>query len=133
MKSIGKRQSPFHSRGGSTPPQVGVGWYVAEEWAKVKSSATDAERFEASFSEWETMAEKFLAEIRGLGIDARKSFIIASDFLAWCLATDKVNNAAARAEFVAQQGRQSTERMATHAFKGSGGTRTQHGRNQAGK
>jgi hypothetical protein len=84
---------------------VGVGWYTAEEWAKVKSSAADPERFEETFAEWTVMAEQALEDIRRQGINVEKSFIVASELLAWCLATGKVNDASSRAEFVSQQDR----------------------------
>jgi hypothetical protein len=109
MKSQQKFSLRFQPNDSSTPRPVGVGWYTAEEWAKMKASVTDAERFEASFSEWQAVAEKFLVDIRKQGIFPTKCFIIASELLAWCLATGKVNNGAARAEFVAQQGSQAKE------------------------
>lgn len=82
--------------------RVSVGWYTPEEWAKVKAAATDPELFEPTFAEWEAMAEESLANIRAQGIDAQKSFVNASDLLAWCLIQGKENNSASRAEFVSR-------------------------------
>ena len=103
MKSKNKLPLRVQTGRSSKPRPVGVAWYTADEWAKVKAAAADAERFEASFSEWEAVAEKFLVDIRKQGIFPTKYFIIASELLAWCLATGKVNNGGARAEFVAQE------------------------------
>jgi hypothetical protein len=88
----------------SPPLKVGVGWYTAEEWQKVKASAKDPERLEATFEEWEAMAEESLAKLRAHGINAEKSYVIASELLAWCLATNRLNEAPSRAQFVSQQG-----------------------------
>ena len=86
------------------PPQVGVGWYTGEEWQKVKACAKDPERFEATFDEWEAIAEQSLAHLRTRSIDAKKSHVVASDLLAWCLAKNKPNEASSRAAFVTRQG-----------------------------
>jgi len=89
---------------------VVVGWYTADEWAKVKSSAMDPERFEATFSEWQAMAEEALFNMRAQGMEAKKHFIVASELQAWCLVKGKENDAASRAEFVLEQDRQAGER-----------------------
>ena len=88
---------------------VGVGWYTEVDWAKVKASAVDAERFEASYAEWVEMAKQALADLRATGIAAEESYVKASELLAWCLAHNEPNDAAARTEFVAEQGRKSNE------------------------
>lgn len=84
-------------------PVVGVTWYTEENWAKVKASAIDPERFEASFSEWITMANQALADIRNKGIKAVPFNVVAEDLQTWCLAHNKPNSAASRAEFVSKQ------------------------------
>ena len=84
------------------PLRVSVGWYTAEEWAKVKATATDPERFESSFLECEVMAEESMDGIRAAGLDPQKRFIIASELLAWCLVHWKENSASSRAEFVSR-------------------------------
>ena len=51
------------------------------------------------------MAEDSLVKIRATGINAEKSYILANELLAYCLARGLPNNASARAEFVSQQER----------------------------
>lgn len=98
-----------------TPNQgiaVGVGWDTEEEWAKVKAmkaTAADADRFEATYAEWVQMAEDSLAHFRAAGIVDEQSYVNADALLAWCLAHGKRNDAAARAEFVSEQGRRARE------------------------
>ena len=86
---------------------VGVGWYTEEEWAKVKAAAADPERFEETYSEWVQVAEEALAKLRASGVSAGKSYVKAEKLLAWCLAHNKRNDGAARAQFVAEQGKSS--------------------------
>jgi hypothetical protein len=74
--------------------------------------AEDADLFEPSFKEWVAMAEEALAEMQKSGVFPEKVHINSNDFLAWCLAHDKENNAAARAEFVSEQLRAKSERGA---------------------
>ena len=83
---------------------VGVGWYTEENWIKVKAAASDSDRFEETYHEWNEMAEKALKELRMAGVNAEKFNINSDDLLAWCLAHDKPNGAASRAEFVSQMG-----------------------------
>lgn len=95
-----------------SPPktlQVGVGWYTETEWARVKAAAVDTERFEETYAEWVQMAEQALVELQATGIVAERSYIKANELLAWCLAHNKPNDGASRAEFVAEQERKSHE------------------------
>jgi hypothetical protein len=69
----------------------------------VKSSATDPERFEATYPEWNAMAVKALAEIKKGGVSASKVFINYDELLAWCQLHNKPNSADSRAEFVSEK------------------------------
>ena len=84
---------------------VGVGWYTEFEWAKVKAAAADPERFESTYEEWIHMANESLANLRATGIIAEKTYVNADALLAWCLAHNRPNDGASRAEFVSEQGR----------------------------
>ncbi|MEP7298356.1 MAG: hypothetical protein ABI702_19400 [Burkholderiales bacterium] len=89
--------------------QVGVGWYTKSEWAKVKAAAVDTERFEETYAEWIQMAELALVELQATGVFAERSYIKATELLAWCLAHNKPNDGASRAEFVSEQERKNQE------------------------
>jgi hypothetical protein len=86
-----------------------VGWYTHENWTKVKHACVDPDRLEASYEEWLDMAEGALADLKASGLNPARSLIEADDLLAWCLAHDKINDAAARSEYVAQQAAESDE------------------------
>jgi len=81
---------------------VGVTWYNAASWAEVKAKATDPECFEDSFPEWEKMANLARRELQRSGVHAIECLIVPQDFFAWCELNSRVNNAAARAEFVSE-------------------------------
>jgi hypothetical protein len=82
---------------------VGVTWYSAASWAEVKATATDPECFEDSFPAWEKMANLARRELQRSGVRAIECLIVPQDFFAWCeFNNNRVNNAAARAEFVSE-------------------------------
>ena len=107
MKSKNKLPPWLRPKERPAPVSVGVGWYTEGDWASVKATAVDAERFEASYADWVAMAEQALAQLRATGVAAQKSYVKASELLAWCLAHGLPNDAAARAQFVSEQGRPS--------------------------
>lgn len=82
-------------------PVVHIAWYAeGQEWARVKASATDPERFEDTYQEWSAMIEETLIRARTAGAAPVKVPVQADELLRWCRQHGKENNAAARAEFV---------------------------------
>ena len=81
---------------------VGVTWYTEENWGRVKAAATDPERFEETYPEWNAMAVEAVADLKKTGVNTVKFFINSEELLSWCLLHDKPNNAASRAEFVSE-------------------------------
>ena len=81
----------------------GVSWYSEEAWGRVKASATDPERFEATFAEWTSMAGEAIVDFRKAGVNPVKVYLVPEKLLPWLLLHQKPNNAAARAEFVSQK------------------------------
>ena len=82
---------------------TGVCWYTESQWFRLKETATDPERFEATFDEWSAMAEDSLLKLRKAGIIAVKVLIDPDEFSAWCKQKSKPNDASARAHYVAHQ------------------------------
>jgi hypothetical protein len=81
-------------------PVVGITWYNEDNWARTKADALDPSRFEATYQDWLAMAEDALNDIKKTGINAVPFLIDARELAAWCSANHKMNDAAARAEFV---------------------------------
>ncbi|PSL83090.1 hypothetical protein C7T35_17985 [Variovorax sp. WS11] len=52
---------------------------TALEWTKVKANAADPEKFEATYAEWEQMAEQTLASLRSRGLSVKKCFVSAEE------------------------------------------------------
>lgn len=88
---------------------VGVAWYTEENWGKVKAAAADPERFEETYAQWHAIAIEVVAELKKAGVNAVQFFVLPSELLAWCLIHNKPNNAASRAEFVAEKPRLQSE------------------------
>ena len=81
---------------------VGVTWYTEENWSRVRAAATDPERFEDMYAEWNAMAVEAVAGLKRTGVNTVKFFINADELLSWCLRHNKPNNAESRTEFVSE-------------------------------
>ncbi len=80
--------------------EVGVAWYTADSWERIRNTATDPERFESTFEQWLVMAEDTLHNFVNAGVAPEKVMIDPEEFAASCKTRRKRNNAAARARFV---------------------------------
>ena len=85
----------------SPRPALGLAWYDELNWAMVKATALDPHRFENSFGEWLAMATQTLSNLKRSGKDAVPVHIVAAELIAWCRASRRQNDAAARAAYVA--------------------------------
>lgn len=94
----------------SPRPAIGVAWYDELNWAMVKATALDPHRFDNSFAEWLATATRTLASLKRSGTDVAPVQIIATELIAWCRATRRQNDAAARAAYVAARLRLLRER-----------------------
>lgn len=81
---------------------VGIVWYSKEEWEKMKQISIDSERQEASFKEWEKMAQKTLADMKATGIVGTKVLIKSEEFLLWCKIHSLPLDASSRSEYVSK-------------------------------
>ena len=99
----------LRAKKGAHSTVLGVTWYSAENWSRIKATAVDPERFEATFAEWQAMAHEALTDMRKGGVEPIKVSITYEELLPWCLVHKKPNNAASRAEFVSQKLRKDHE------------------------
>lgn len=102
MKPRPKLPPWLQSRRQTRAVVFGVVWYSEENWGKVKASAVDPERFEASYAEWLLMANDAFQKFADHGMKAEKVRVDSDALLAWCLAHVKKNDASARSEYVAE-------------------------------
>lgn len=82
--------------------KLGVCWYSEKDWLLVKPTAVDPERFEDNYQSWLTMAEEALHVMDGK-VHAERVLIHADEFAQWRNANSRINNADARAAFVAEK------------------------------
>ncbi|MFP4455861.1 MAG: hypothetical protein ACLFN6_08520 [Desulfonatronovibrio sp.] len=81
---------------------VGVAWYeTQEDWAGIKSTAMDPERFENTYEEWKSMAAKELVKMVKAGILPVKISLTPEEFSTWCVIHNRKNNAENRADYAA--------------------------------
>jgi hypothetical protein len=78
---------------------VGIGWYDAVQWAKLKGVAADPDRLDDSHEAWQRTAERTLQELMAQGLDVRRVPIDVDALVQWCRDHGKAIDAKARAEF----------------------------------
>jgi len=88
------------NKGSGQAMAVGLCWYTETGWARVKETATDPQRFEATYEEWCTMAEESLLDFVAVGVSPVKVTLDPDEFAAWCKRYRRKNNASTRATYV---------------------------------
>jgi hypothetical protein len=83
---------------------VGIGWYDAVQWAKLKQVAVDAAELDDTHEEWQRNAERTERELaRGRGLVIRRVPIDVDALVAWCRERNKPVNGASRSAYAAEQ------------------------------
>jgi hypothetical protein len=82
---------------------VGVAWYEPGVWAELRSIAPDADKLEATHSEWLAMAERTLGDLRKAGYLPYRIPINVAALQAWCDALGRQPDASARAEYASAE------------------------------
>jgi hypothetical protein len=84
-----------------TLPLMAIVWYEdAEAWAKAKALATDPERFESSYEQWQAVVNDSLGKYAQFGMRFKKVPIQAEALAEWCRQENKRCDSSARAEYV---------------------------------
>jgi hypothetical protein len=81
---------------------VGIGWYDAAQWAKLKQVAVDAAELDESHDAWQRNAERTERQLAQRGLVIRRVPVEVDALVAWCRARDKPVNAASRAEYTSE-------------------------------
>jgi hypothetical protein len=82
---------------------IGVAWYEPDEWAELRAIAPDADKLEATHSEWLAMAEKSLRDLRRAGYRLYRVPVKVAALQAWCDALGCRPDASARAEYASAE------------------------------
>lgn len=93
--------------------RLGLAWYTPAGWAALKAAASDAERLDDSFEDWERGAQRALAEFASGGRTIVPVDVDVEALIRWCAERSRPLDAAARAEYVThvleQPGRHTSE------------------------
>jgi hypothetical protein len=87
--------------------RVGIAWFKASEWDRLRQVSSDSERLERSHREWLRQARKGLSQLRRLGLVCERVPVGVDELVEWCRERGIPVNAEARAEFAALKIRQS--------------------------
>jgi hypothetical protein len=90
-----RRRTPKTDR----PIAVGIAWYDATQWSKLKQVAADPERLEDTQEEWQRNAEETERGLAARGVVVRRIPIDLDALVAWCRARNKPVDGPARAEY----------------------------------
>ena len=82
---------------------VGVAWYSAADWERLKEVVPDADHLEPTHQEWGSAATKALADLKDHGVDVRRVPVGVDELLAWCEAAGRKPDSGARAQFAAEK------------------------------
>ncbi len=78
---------------------VGIGWYDATQWAKLKEVAADSDRLDKSHEAWQRSAERTAQELASQGLAVRRVPIDVDALIQWCRVHHKEIDGNARAEY----------------------------------
>jgi hypothetical protein len=82
---------------------VGIGWYDAVQWAKLKQVAVDPERLDDTHEDWQRTAERTERELaRDGGLVIRRVPIDVDALVAWCRERGKPVDGPARSAYAAE-------------------------------
>ncbi|WP_298958388.1 hypothetical protein [uncultured Methylobacterium sp.] len=81
------------------PRSVGMAWYRAEDYARLREVVEDAARLPASFEAWRASAEQVEREVARSGVAVVRVTVEPEAFLAWCRHHDQAPNGAARSRY----------------------------------
>jgi hypothetical protein len=78
---------------------VGIAWYDATQWAKLKEVAVDPDQLDETHEAWQRTAERTLQQLSAEGLVIRRIPINVDALVQWCRANQKVIDGKARAEY----------------------------------
>ena len=84
---------------GERPVRVGIAWYRADQWTRLREVSVDVPELEATWSEWHAVAERQLRELQEQGIAPRKVPVDIDDLVRWCESTGSAIDGAARSAY----------------------------------
>jgi len=81
---------------------IGIGWYLPEQWEKLRRISVDRDQVEESFQEWQANATNALKEMTESGVIVQRVTVDVDILEKWCRERRLAIDAAARSLFVAE-------------------------------
>ena len=81
------------------PRRVGMAWYRAEDYPRLRALVQDADRLPLSYDGWVVSAEQLEREVTRSGVAVVRVELRPDAFVAWCAQRDLAPDGAARARF----------------------------------
>jgi hypothetical protein len=85
------------------PMLVGVAWYRADQWERLRSLAADAHVLHDTYAEWEAAALERLADFRARGMLIEPVPVDIDELAQWCREHHQAMDGKARSAFVAEK------------------------------
>jgi hypothetical protein len=85
-----------------SPGPIGIAWYRADQWKRLREVSSDPERLEKTWYEWYQVAEQNLQELTASGLALERVAVDVEDLARWCKAQGIVVDGHARAQYVAE-------------------------------
>jgi hypothetical protein len=82
--------------------KFGIAWFRPEQWSRLLEISEDREDLEETVTEWESLAEEKLRDLRAQGLNAEKVIIDVEELLVWCKSRGLSVDATARSQYVAE-------------------------------
>jgi hypothetical protein len=82
---------------------VGVAWYRAEQWERLREVADDPERLEMPYEEWQQGAEEALQRLTKEGLDPIPVPVDVEALIQWCREHNRPIDGNTRAEYAAHR------------------------------
>jgi hypothetical protein len=79
---------------------LGVGWYKASEWDRLREISVDRDELEETHEEWLNAALKAETHLKKVGLEYKRVDVDVEALWAWCEKEGRAVDGPARSEFV---------------------------------
>lgn len=95
------------SKGGKSDQEeqevnIGIAWYLPEQWPLLRATASDSHSLEKTYNEWLEYANDVINKLKEEGYNPVKVNIDIERFNAWCRKKKKAPDGNSRSEYVSQ-------------------------------
>jgi len=87
---------------------MGLAWYRADQWARLRAISEDRDQLELNHEEWLRTASERFEDLRRQGQQVQKVEVDVEDLLKWCRTQGLPLNSSTRAQYAAQRLRNSS-------------------------